>query len=45
MPNLFIVAQGPKEDTVNDFWRMVLEQGSDTIAMLSGQSPKCMVVN
>ncbi|KAM8781515.1 receptor-type tyrosine-protein phosphatase epsilon isoform 2-T2 [Rhynchonycteris naso] len=33
--NKFIAAQGPKQETVNDFWRMVWEQKSSTIVMLT----------
>ncbi|KAG7492666.1 hypothetical protein MATL_G00016670 [Megalops atlanticus] len=33
--NKFIAAQGPKQDTVADFWRMVWEQKSATIVMLT----------
>lgn len=33
--NKFIAAQGPKQETVNDFWRMVWEQKSATIVMLT----------
>lgn len=33
--NKFIAAQGPKQDTVNDFWRMVWEQKAATIVMLT----------
>ncbi|XP_074088267.1 receptor-type tyrosine-protein phosphatase epsilon isoform X1 [Macrotis lagotis] len=33
--NKFIAAQGPKPETVNDFWRMVWEQKSATIVMLT----------
>ncbi|XP_018616649.1 receptor-type tyrosine-protein phosphatase epsilon isoform X2 [Scleropages formosus] len=31
----FIAAQGPKQDTVADFWRMVWEQKTATIVMLT----------
>ncbi|XP_046885181.1 receptor-type tyrosine-protein phosphatase epsilon-like [Hypomesus transpacificus] len=33
--NKFIAAQGPKHDTVADFWRMVWEQKTATIVMLT----------
>ncbi|XP_029465874.1 receptor-type tyrosine-protein phosphatase epsilon isoform X2 [Rhinatrema bivittatum] len=33
--NKFIAAQGPKHETVNDFWRMMWEQRSATIVMLT----------
>ncbi|XP_078139181.1 phosphatidylinositol phosphatase PTPRQ [Centroberyx gerrardi] len=34
-PNEFIATQGPLPGTVADFWRMILETGTRTIAMLT----------
>ncbi|XP_033636369.1 receptor-type tyrosine-protein phosphatase alpha-like [Asterias rubens] len=37
-PKKFIAAQGPREDTVIDFWRMIWEQNCSTVIMLT----KCL---
>ncbi|MEQ2164508.1 hypothetical protein GOODEAATRI_007389 [Goodea atripinnis] len=34
-PNEFIATQGPLPSTVADFWRMIWETGTRTIAMLT----------
>ncbi|KAG7514880.1 receptor-type tyrosine-protein phosphatase C isoform X1 [Solea senegalensis] len=44
-PKKYIAAQGPKEDTVTDFWRMIWEQQSSIIVMVTrceeGNRVKC----
>ncbi|KAM4628865.1 receptor-type tyrosine-protein phosphatase C isoform 2-T2 [Polymixia lowei] len=41
----YIAAQGPKDETVGDFWRMIWEQQSSIIVMVTrceeGNRPKC----
>ncbi|XP_078074286.1 receptor-type tyrosine-protein phosphatase C isoform X6 [Mustelus asterias] len=42
----YIAAQGPKEETSNDFWKMVWEQKATIIVMVTrceeGKRPKCV---
>jgi len=35
VPSKFIAAQAPKENTVDDFWRMVVENHCTLIVMLT----------
>ena len=44
-PNTYIAAQGPITGTVIDFWRMVWEQGSATIVMLTNLEERGKVRN
>lgn len=34
-PNAYIVTQGPTEETVNDFWRMIWQEKVSAIIMLT----------
>ena len=34
-PNAYIVTQGPTEETVNDFWRLVWQENVSAIIMLT----------
>ncbi|KAM4640553.1 receptor-type tyrosine-protein phosphatase C [Discoglossus pictus] len=44
-PRKYIAAQGPKDETMNDFWRMIWEQKSSIIVMVTrceeGNRNKC----
>lgn len=44
-PRKFIASQGPKEVTLNDFWRMVWEQNSYTIIMITELRENAKVIN
>jgi len=43
--NAYVTTQGPLENTVNEFWRMVWEIKSRTIVMLCGLMENEMVQN
>ena len=40
MPRKFIATQGPRENTIKDFWMMVWQQKSSVIVMLTGLKEK-----
>ena len=38
--NCYIAAQAPKENTLNDFWKMICEQQVSVIVMLANTQEK-----